>query len=332
LTLFASERMAQHRKANTMANSKIRAGLDARTDSPSAASFSLSALQGAPATISDLNAIANRVSSKRDRMKVLSDSVTTAVEKYRKAKTAEYAELGRVREGNLVRDELGDNRRRTMLEREVTRYSREARKISADERTSILAEIRDAVSKVAPVRASFTDPVAILSRRTIGDPKRSTYTANLANAGPVAVENAIQTAVITGNAPLLSAALDRLDGMPAASRKLVRYSKKDAAETVVGDELLKARQYLAKIDLETAETELAYSESEGKRDTAEDKIRLGTLRNELLVALGSDPESDDDDTDDGAGDETGDDYPTLTATRFAFRDGELVPVPEGGAS
>lgn len=277
------------------ANDKIRAGLDARTNSPSAASFTISNLIGAPSSVADLNILANSVSSKNARLKVLSDSIKSAIDKHRKQKTAEYSQFGKVRDGNLVRDELGVTRRRTMIDREMTRYSREARKVSADERAKLLAEVRDIVSKVSPVRASFTDPVAVLSRRTIGDPKRATYSANLANAGPVAVENAIQDAVITGEAALLSAALDRLDGMSADQRKLVRYSKKEVAESVVADELLKARQFLAKIDLEVVEAEVADSEAEGKRTTPELKMTLGLKRAALREALGSDPEEDEED-------------------------------------
>ncbi|MEX0922113.1 MAG: hypothetical protein WDZ84_05005 [Rhodovibrionaceae bacterium] len=265
----------------TTPNDKIRAGLDARNQAKSAGSFDLASLQGAPASIADLQKLAAKATAKRDRLKVLSESIVSAIEQHTQKKKAEFAELGKTREGNLIRDELGDNRRRTMLDREVSRFSREARKISSEERVKLVQELRDISSKLEATKAGFTDPVGLLSRRTLADPKRATYSANLASAGPVAVEDALRTAVLTGDASLAAASLNRLDAMSKDSRKLVRFSKKDVAESLVAEELGKATEFITMTEIAAAEGELANGEAEGKRTTANQKIGLGIMKSKL---------------------------------------------------
>lgn len=269
----------------TTPQDKIRSGLDAHDRAKSGSgTFNLDSLKGAPASIADLQALANKATSKRDRLKVLSSGIVDAIEKHLEKKRAEYAELGKVREGNLIRDELGDNRRRTMLEREVSRFSRDARKISAEERSTLVAELRDITTKLEATKGSFTDPVSLLSRRTLSDQKRAIYSQNLANAGPVAVESALRDAVLTSDHALAAAAIDRLDNMSKDSRKLVRFSKRDVAESLVAEELAKATEFITMTEIAVSEGELADSEAEGKRTTAQQKIGLGVMKSKLPKA------------------------------------------------
>ncbi len=267
------------------ATSKIRAGLDAHERAKSGGTFNLSNLAGAPASVSDLNDLANKATAKRDRLKVLAESINAAVEKYKTQKTVEYAELGRIRDGNLVTDTLGETRRRAMLEREVAKFTRDARKVSADERSRLLSELHDITSKIAAVRDSWSDPVAVLMRRTLADAKRGVYAQNLASAGPVAVEDALRDAVIGRNAALAAAALDRLSAMSKDQAKSVRFSKRDVAESLVAEEWTKARALIAMVDLATEESELAQAQAEGSRDTAKMLMRVGRLRNELSALV-----------------------------------------------
>jgi hypothetical protein len=271
-----------------MSTSKIRDGLDTRARAKSGGTFNLANLTGAPASVTDLNALATKATAKRDRLKVLAESISISIAKFTDAKTAEYAELGRIRDGNLITDTLGENQRRTMVEREISKFARNARKVSADERSRLLSELRDITGKIAAVRESWSDPVAILMRRTLADPKRGVYAANLANAGPVAVENALRDAVIGGNAALAAAALDRLSAMPASQSKSVRFSKRDVAESLVAEEWTKARAFIAMTDIAEAESDLANSQAEGGRDSATLKMRVGILRKELAALV---PES-----------------------------------------
>lgn len=279
--------------------SKIRAGLDAIERAKSGESFNLANLKGAPASVSDLNSLANKMTAKRDRLKVLAESIRTTVEKFTAEKKAEYAELGRVRDGNLITDTMGETRRRAMLDRAVAKFTRDARKVSADERARLMSEIRDITSRLAAVRHTF-DPVSILMRRTLADSKsasnRATYATVLASAGPVAVESALRDSVIGGNAALASAAIDRLSNMPRQHAKLVRFSKRDVAESLVSEEWTKARAFIAMIDLAEAESEHANGSADGARNTSELLIRVGQLRKELgelVPAPESDPEGKD---------------------------------------
>ncbi len=268
------------------AKDKIAAGLDALERAKSSDTFALQSLVGAPSSIADLNRLASAMSSKRDRLKTLSDSIKTAIEKHREKKSQEFAQLGKVKlENGSTVDELGDTRRRALLDREMAAFARNARSASAEERAKLMTEIRETASKIAAVAHSWTDPVALLMRQTLSDPKRATYAANLSNAGPVAVENAVRDAVITGDASLAAAALDRHDAMPKESRKLVRFSKTEIAESLVAQEWAKARSLIAVAEIAADEAELAEAEAEGKRTTPEQKIGLGVKKSQLAELL-----------------------------------------------
>lgn len=270
----------------TTPNGKIGRGIDALERQKSGGNFNLSGLVGAPSSVSDLNALAELATRKRDRLKVLAESTTTAIEKKRHEIEVRYADFGKVRDGNHVTDTVGDSKRRAAIEREVSKFTRDARKVSDKERGTLIAELRENSEKIAAVKSSWTDPVALLSRISLSDPKRATYAANLANAGPVAVENALRDAVLNNDTALAAAALDRLDAMPKESKKLVRFSKKDVAESLVADEWTAARKYIAISEIAVDEAELANNEAEGKSISSQQKIGLGIKKRELANILG----------------------------------------------
>jgi len=304
--------------------SKIAAGLDARERAATGA-FSLQSLQGAPGSLTDIQNITNKLTSKRDRLRVLADAVKTAIEKHTAETEARYRDFGKVRDGNHVTDTVGDNVRRSAISREISAFTRTARKTSAEERTKLVAEVRELSNKLAAVRSSWTDPVALLSRRTLADSKRATYAANLASAGPVAVENTLRDAVITRNAALASAALDRLEAMPKDSRKLVRFSKSEVAESIVREELAKATAFIMVSEIATEESNLANAEADGKKTTPGDKIRIGAMKKELKLLLGGDPEAEDPD-DNSPGNKstlTADEWEKQLNAKFP-----AVPVPD----
>ena len=271
---------------------KIGRGLDAHERAKADGSFRMSNLVGAPVSVSDLNKVAEHSTRLRDRLKLLASGVSKAVETHRAETEKRYSEVGKEQDENgVVRDTLGPDRRRRMIEGEVARFRKEALQASAEERGHLMAELRANNEKIAAVADMWSDPVAVLMRSTRADSKRSTYAANLSSSGPIEVVNALRDAVLTGDKALAAAALSRLDAMPKDSRKLVRLSKRDVAEPLVSDEWNKARTFIAITEIAVTEAEIADNEAEGKTILPQRKIGLGLKKRELETVLGI---SDDD--------------------------------------
>ncbi len=54
----------------------------------------------------------------------------------------------------------------------------------AEDRSKLVSELNAAKDSLALVADAWASPTALLMRQTLGSEKRSTYTSNLANAGP----------------------------------------------------------------------------------------------------------------------------------------------------
>ncbi len=277
-----------------MSKETIGRGLDARQRQKSGGPIPLSDLFGAPASVSQLNDLANKITSKRDRLKALSEVVRKAIASSRAEIEARYADFGKVRDGNHVTDTIGDNRRRAAIEREVTKFARTARKTSDADRSKLLAEVRDIAAKIKSVRDAWANPVTILDRRTLANSKRAVYAQNLAGANVTALTHALRDAVSSGNASLAMAALMAAEKLPKETRKLLPYSAADVAGAIpeVRDEMAKAGQFISLTELAAAESELAQAQAEGARDTSTLLMRVGRLRDEHTALTGGDAEAE----------------------------------------
>ena len=273
---------------------KIGRGLDAHERAKADGSFRMSNLVGAPVSVSDLNKVAEHSTRLRDRLKFLASGVNKTVETHRAETERQYSQVGKERDENgVVRDTLGPDRRRRMIEGEVARFRKEALKASAEERGHLMAELRANNEKIGAVGDMWSDPVGILMRSTLGSENRGAYLRDLQNSGPVELEIAMQDAVLTGDKDKAAACLSRLDAMGKDTRKLVRISKRDVAEPLVSDEWNKARTFIAIAEIAVTEAEIADDEAEGKSILPKRKIGLGLKKRELETVLGTSLNSDD---------------------------------------
>lgn len=273
---------------------KIGRGLDAHERAKADGSFRMSNLVGAPVSVSDLNTVAEKSTRLRDRLRLLTAGVIKSVEQHREETENRYRQVGKEQDENgVIRDMLGPDRRKRMIDKEVARFRKEALQASAEERGRLMAELRSNNEKIGAVADMWADPVSLLMRSTRADSMRSTYAANLAASGPIEVENALRDAVLTGDKALAAAALGRLDAMPKDSRKLVRLSKRDVAEPLGSDEWNKARQFITIAEIAVTEAQIADDEAEGKSISAKRKIGLGLKKLDLEKVLGKPLNSDD---------------------------------------
>ena len=280
----------------TTPKNKIAAGLDAREREKNSNVIPLENLNGAPSSVSHLQAMSESLIGHRNKLVDIVANTAKHVAEFRARKQVELSEVGVIRDESnpnavLTTDTLGENQRRAMLEKEVSRFSKEAHKATEKERAKLYAEVRNGMTKVNATRDSLSDPVAVLMRVTRMDPERATATAILAHSGPREVEAALQDAVLTKNKALAAAALARMDAMDKSARDSIRHSRNGVAEAVVGDEANKARQLLAMLDLAEIDSDVAWAESEG-RDTARLMTRRGLKQRELGHLLGEESDNE----------------------------------------
>ena len=159
---------------------KIGRGIDRIEREKAGGNFRLSNLAGAPASIADLNKLAESATRKRDRLKALTAGIIAAVDKHAAETEMRLADVGKQSDENgSVIDTLGQNRRRKMIDEDVKKFRRDVLKISADERLKLLSELREITGKIALVKDGWSDPVAVLMRSTRADPHRATYAQDM---------------------------------------------------------------------------------------------------------------------------------------------------------
>ena len=152
---------------------KIGRGLDAHERAKADGSFRMSNLVGAPVSVSDLNKVAEHSTRMRDRLKLLASGASKAVETHRAETEGQYNQVGKEQDENgVVRDTLGQDRRKRMIDKEVASYRIEALRASAEDRAALKSELRANNEKVSAVADMWSDPVGILMRSTLGSEKR----------------------------------------------------------------------------------------------------------------------------------------------------------------
>lgn len=90
-------------------------------------------------------------------------------------------------------------------------------------------------------RQFYDSPAKVLSRATLGDPKRTEYLNQLAYAGPAELGHMAQVAVSSKNVPLAAAVLSLLDRMPSKDRPV---GPAELAHAMRLDDFLKVGEYI----------------------------------------------------------------------------------------
>jgi len=317
----------------TTPNETIRAGLDAHERAKSSGGKAkLASLASAPNTIPKMTELRQVVFLARNRLSAIRTAAVEAMRKHREKVEAEYGDLGWVENENGKGriDTLGASQRKRMIDGAIRKFQKEQDAKTADERATLLDGMQDAKAALDLVRDSWQSPVGVLMRGTLGSAKRATYAANLANAGPIEVNEAIREAVTSGDKELAAACCVRIDAMSRESRQSLSFTKSDVAEVLIGDEYAKAIEAIGLTDFAIAQGELADREARAIAVSPDEKIGVGLRLEDLKKRLGKNF-----DKDGNALDENGEPVVPANETE-AERLNRLYPVryrgdPNGGS-
>ena len=103
---------------------------------------------------------------------------------------------------------------------------------SESDRAAMLKGLKALADEAAAVAAVFTSPATMLGRVALGDPKRTQYQLQLEGAGPVEMETAARTAVMTGDLVLGAAIATVIDRRPKDRRP---FAVQAFAERLIGE-------------------------------------------------------------------------------------------------
>ncbi|MDQ4683085.1 hypothetical protein [Stenotrophomonas maltophilia group sp. RNC7] len=103
---------------------------------------------------------------------------------------------------------------------------------SEADRAAMLKGLQAYAAEAAAIQAVYTSPATMLGRVGLGDPKRTQYQLQLEGAGPVEMETAARTAIMTGDMVLGAAIATVIDRRPKDRRP---FAVQAFAERVVGE-------------------------------------------------------------------------------------------------
>jgi len=89
---------------------------------------------------------------------------------------------------------------------------------SEADRAAMLKGLQAYAAEAAAIQAVYTSPATMLGRVALGDPKRTQYQLQLEGAGPVEMETAARTAIMTGDLVLGAAIATVIDRRPKDRR------------------------------------------------------------------------------------------------------------------
>lgn len=103
---------------------------------------------------------------------------------------------------------------------------------SDGERTAMLKGLKGYADEAAAIAAVYTSPASMLGRVGLGDLKRTQYQLQLEGAGPVELESAARTAIMTGDMVLGAAIATVIDRRPKDRRP---FAVQAFAERLLGE-------------------------------------------------------------------------------------------------
>ncbi len=268
----------------------IARGIDARERAGTTTSIPLHSLAGAPGNLNSLRQSAARATSKLKRTLALTEAINADVARFTESKRLELSTVGKstMDTGSII-DRIGQPARQVMLDEAVSARRRMARNTSEDERYKIRRELKDALAAANLVRDLYTDPIRVIHDRTITSNKRATMAVNLQASGPMAVADAMRSAVIRKDFELASAVLSAYDKLTKTERDLIPIGRLDFADAIAGLDARKARAAYLALEVAHDEAEIVNREVEG-RGVGQSKIGLAMKRRELETLAAELPE------------------------------------------
>lgn len=103
---------------------------------------------------------------------------------------------------------------------------------SEADRAAMLKGLQTLAAEAAAIQAVYTSPATMLGRVALGDPKRTQYQLQLEGAGPVEMETAARTAIMTADLVLGASIATVIDRRPKDRRP---FSVQAFAERLLGE-------------------------------------------------------------------------------------------------
>lgn len=141
---------------------------------------------------------------------------------------------------------INSDRRSQVIRDTVNGARAEQARLSKDQRIAHVREITELSRQASEALPFYSNPVAVLNRRTLADAKRQAYMADLADAGPAELGQLAQYAAATGDHALAYACIARCERMPTRDRP---FSRRELADHMVGDECFAAQVALREVEL-----------------------------------------------------------------------------------
>jgi len=134
------------------------------------------------------------------------------------------------------------HQRRALATKELTRFRRDLREKTEEERYAGLRGLQAAEAAVNAVAPLFESPAHMLAREGFGTEDRSRYLAQMTHSGPTEVANYAALAVNTRNKTLGAAVMSKLDAMRSEERKLAGVSRQELADIMCGKDYERAHE------------------------------------------------------------------------------------------
>jgi hypothetical protein len=168
----------------------------------------------------------------------------------------------------------------------------EQARLSKDQRIAHVREITELATRAAEALPFYTNPISVLNRRTLADPKRQAYMADLADAGPAELAQLAEYAAATGNHALAYACVARCDKMPQRERP---FSRRELADHMVGEECFAAQVALREVELAGMQALYDDTSFETGETSGQRSLEIAAKRRELERYVGERESVEDED-------------------------------------
>jgi len=122
---------------------------------------------------------------------------------------------------------------RRRLLTQLSKYRQALIEASAKDRSAMLAQLKAFADEAQATGAVLASPAAMLGRVALGDPRKTQLIEQLTGAGPMELETAARTAIMSGDLVLASALALVVDRKPRDARP---FRAGDLALRVMGDQ------------------------------------------------------------------------------------------------
>lgn len=221
-------------------------------------------------TRSDCIALAEKAKSRLTSHGRLLATRNMEIDKARQSAAGSLRHIDRDKRDRVIRDTVHGARA-------------EQARLSKDQRIAHVREITELARRASEALPFYSNPVTVLNRRTLADPKRQAYVGNLAEAGPAELDQLAQYAAATGNHALAYACIARCDRMPHRDRP---FSRKELAEHMVGDECFTAQVALREVEIDALQALYDDTAFETGQASGQRSLEIAAKRRDLDRYIG----------------------------------------------